>query len=136
MAVGFPQFYTASMPSVAVMVRGPSPLQSPTYRNGGRAGSATDMDTLKALIAAARHPGEVTQAIASATFAPRAAAFTSLIQLVRPRLYKRVLSMRSLGPLADKLRAHAMQCGKSKEIDKALEIFQAMQLVAGIAPNT
>lgn len=70
---------------------------------------ASDMDSLKRLIAAARPgTGEVTHIIATATFCPRAAAFTSLLQL----------------------------CAKSREMEKALEIFHAMQLVACIQPNT
>ena len=93
MAVGFSPYYQPPMPNVAVIMRGPSPLQ-PFRMETGERGSASDMDTLKAQILAARNPGEVTQAIASASFSPRAAAFTSLIQLVGTG---RRLSLGSLG---------------------------------------
>lgn len=83
---GFPPYLNGVIPSVAVMVRTPSHLHNGTTRGEGRNGGPADMESLRAQIAAARPgTGEVAKAIASATFAPRAQAFTSLIQLVRLR---------------------------------------------------
>lgn len=72
-------------------------------------GRATVVEELKALILASEPgTGEVARAIQEAQFTPRSNAFTSLLQMA----------------------------SKARQPDKAVEIFEAMQSVAGIAPNT
>lgn len=72
-------------------------------------GPISDMDALKKRMAQARSgTGEVRVILSSVTFQPRAAAFTSLIQAA----------------------------SKSKNAEKALEIFHTMQEMFGIPPNT
>lgn len=64
------------------------------------AGPAVDMDGLREAVGqASAGTGEVRRAITSATFQPRAAAFTSLIQ----------------------------QCARAKNWQKALEVFETMK---------
>eukprot|EP00803_Ostreobium_quekettii_P001173 evm.model.scf_1172.1 EVM.evm.TU.scf_1172.1 scf_1172:142-1586(+) len=84
---------------------------------GGPGGKpAWDMDSLKAAIHHARAgrlvPGtsvtEVRHAIETATFRPREAAFTALINL----------------------------CGRLRDSAKAFEVFEAMQAYRGVRPNT
>lgn len=71
--------------------------------------SVRDMDTLKHRISEAKSgTGQVAAVLASVTFKPRAAAFTSLIQ----------------------------SASRSKDAQKALEIFQCMQDMFHISPNT
>ncbi|KDD74803.1 hypothetical protein H632_c1064p1, partial [Helicosporidium sp. ATCC 50920] len=83
-------------------MRPPPPFPTPS-------GGIGDVDTLKARLSSARAgTGEVAAVVASVTFQPRAAAFTSLIQAA----------------------------SKSKDTQKALEIFRAMQDVAGVQANT
>ena len=79
--------------------------------NGGSSsgGKAKVVEELKALILAAEPgTGQIARYIEEAQFAPRHNAFTSLLQLA----------------------------SKSRQPAKAIEIFEAMQSVAGIAPNT
>ena len=67
---------------------------------GSVAGPAVDMDGLREAVAqASASTGEVRRAITAATFQPRAAAFTSLIQ----------------------------QCARAKNWEKALEVFETMK---------
>ncbi|KFM22821.1 Pentatricopeptide repeat-containing protein, mitochondrial [Auxenochlorella protothecoides] len=67
------------------------------------------MDALKQRMATAKAgTGEVAAVLSSVTFQPRAAAFTSLIQAA----------------------------SKAKATEKALELFQCMQDIFGIPPNT
>lgn len=96
------------------------PSASSKYSVGGRNGSivsmgtagmgkATAVEELKALILACdAGTGEVARHIEEAQFTPRHNAFTSLLQLA----------------------------SKSRQPEKAVEIFEAMQSIAGIAPNT
>jgi len=75
----------------------------------GTVARAQDVDQLKAIILAAEAgTGEVARAIQDAMFTPRHNAFTSLLQLA----------------------------SKSRQPEKAVEIFEAMRSVAGIEPNT
>ena len=72
-------------------------------------GGAADMDQLKAAILAAdTGTGAVAQIIQAARFTPRHNAFTILLQVA----------------------------SRSRQPEKAVEIFAAMQAVGGIAPNT
>lgn len=67
---------------------------------GSVAGPAVDMDGLREAVGqATAGTGEVRRAITAATFQPRAAAFTSLIQ----------------------------QCARAKNWQKALEVFETMK---------
>ena len=76
-------------------------------RAGGRA--PWDMDTLKSAIFKAKAgSGEIAEALKTCTFAPRAQAFTTLINL----------------------------CGRLRECDKAIEVFESMESVRGVKPNT
>lgn len=76
--------------------------------NGGTAG-ATQVDDLKIRILASEPgTGDVARHIQEARFSPRRNAFTSLIQVA----------------------------SKSRQPEKAIEIFEAMKAVAGIPPNT
>jgi len=78
-----------------------------TSSNGGKKASA--VEELKALILACDvGKGEVARHIEEAQFTPRHNAFTSLLQLA----------------------------SKSRQPEKAVEIFEAMQSIAGIEPNT
>ncbi|KAL4437444.1 hypothetical protein ABPG75_004583 [Micractinium tetrahymenae] len=88
----------AGPPAVAVV--GSPPL------HGNLTPPIASMDALKARIMDVA-PGQVKQAILSAQFVPRAAAFTSLIQMA----------------------------AKAKQPQKAIEIFEAMSEV-GVQPNT
>lgn len=77
--------------------------------SSGLPGKATAVDELKALILQAEAgTGEIARHIEEAQFTPRHNAFTSLLQLA----------------------------SKSRQPEKAIEIFEAMQTVAGISPNT
>eukprot|EP00210_Caulerpa_lentillifera_P002006 g1923.t1 len=68
-----------------------------------------DMDTLKSVIFKAKAgTGEVADALKSCTFVPRAQAFTTLINL----------------------------CGRMREWEKAIEIFESMEQIRGVKPNT
>jgi pentatricopeptide repeat protein len=70
---------------------------------------ASAVEELKALILACdAGTGEVARHIEAATFTPRVQAFTSLLQLA----------------------------SKSRQPEKAVEIFEAMQSIGGISPNT
>jgi pentatricopeptide repeat protein len=70
--------------------------------------AARDMDALKAAVLAARpRAGEVAAAIRAAQFAPRSNAFTSLLQAA----------------------------SKARLPDHAVELFDAMEAVAGVRPN-
>lgn len=91
----------------AAPLHSPSPLGA-RPRHGQGLG-ALDMDALKQnILAAHAGTGEVARVLREAAFVPRHNAFTSLLQLA----------------------------SKSRQPDKAVEIFDAMQTVAGIAPNT
>eukprot|EP00210_Caulerpa_lentillifera_P000923 g893.t1 len=68
-----------------------------------------DMDTLKSMIFKAKAgSGEIAEALKACTFVPRAQAFTTLINL----------------------------CGRMREWEKAIEVFEAMEKVRGVKPNT
>lgn len=82
--------------------------RGPTSHNRSSA-LIKDMDALKQRMATAKAgTGEVAAVLSSVTFQPRAAAFTSLIQAA----------------------------SKAKATEKALELFQCMQDIFGIPPNT
>ena len=77
--------------------------------SSGVTGKATAVDELKALILQAEAgTGEIARHIEEAQFTPRHNAFTSLLRLA----------------------------SKSRQPEKAIEIFEAMQKVASITPNT
>lgn len=78
-------YYPLPMPIMLPAQRQPSPVAQAAPGEDGQAGAADNMDQLKAQVAAARPgTGEVAKAIGAATFGPRAAAFTALIQQVGP----------------------------------------------------
>ena len=84
-------------------------VRSPTFENRRGLQAPFDMDTLKAMIQAARPDcGEVRKAILSCTFKPRERAFTRLINM----------------------------CGRQKESRKATEVFATMRECRGLRPNT
>ncbi len=82
-------------------------MGSTTTTNQTQGKAATTVEELKASILGCE-TGEVAQIIGAASFIPRANAFTALLQLA----------------------------SKSRMPEKAVEIFEAMQSIAGIAPNT
>ena len=97
------------------------PSSNPKFSVGGRnalivkmngtagMGKATTVEELKALILACDvGTGDVARHIQEAQFTPRHNAFTSLLQLA----------------------------SKSRQSEKAVEVFEAMQSIAGISPNT
>lgn len=78
-------------------------------RHETRTRAPWDMDTLKSAIFKAKAgSGEIAEALKTCTFVPRAQAFTTLINL----------------------------CGRLRESDKAIEVFEAMESVRGVKPNT
>jgi pentatricopeptide repeat protein len=80
-----------------------------TSSNSQAQGKATAVEELKALILACESgTGDVARHIKEAQFTPRTQAFTSLLQVA----------------------------SKSRAPEKAVEIFEAMQTIAGITPNT
>jgi pentatricopeptide repeat protein len=104
-------FYPSSMRHTEV---GPNASQyskdyAMTSSNRQAQGKATVVEELKALILSCESgTGDVARHIKEAQFTPRISAFTALLQVA----------------------------SRSRAPEKAVEIFEAMQTIAGIAPNT